>query len=119
MSPCAFSDVNEIESGIHVSRELPLQKINHDAPSWRGLDIALAHRSCGIHCDHVLSSACRLDRDLLRHKFRALVMADHFIQRDGTVLVSRLAVRGESHSRDARGVNHSAYAALALCFKDV
>ena len=88
----AFGSVNKVEPGIHVSRELLLEKINDDAAARRGLDVVLADRSSGIDDDDVLACTGSFDRDLLRQEFRALVGADHIVERDRKMFVCGLAV---------------------------
>ena len=68
MTERTLASIHQVESGIDISREFPLEKINHDAAGRRGLDIALANRRCGIHYDYVLSRPRRFYRNLLCHK---------------------------------------------------
>ena len=59
----------------------------------RRLHILLANRSRRIHRHHVHPAAPGLQRDLLGHELRPLVMADHVGQRNRRILVRRMSVR--------------------------
>ena len=59
-----------------------------------------------------------LQRDLLRHELRPLVVADHVGQRNRRVLIRRMPVAGESHGRNAGGVDHASHAILPRRFQN-
>ena len=53
------SPTSQIEPGVHIRGKLALEKIHHDAPGGRGLDIAGTNRRSGIENDHLLAIARR------------------------------------------------------------
>ena len=106
MAASTFRYVHQIQTRIHIRRKLLFQEV-HDNPSrGRGLNILFANRRAGIDHDHIHPAAPRLQRDFLSHELRPLVRADHPIERNRRILVSPMAVRSESHGRDARSVDH-------------
>src|SRR5262249_17876444 len=109
--------INQVQSRIHISWKPFLQEVHHDSSGRRRLDIHFSNRCRRIHYHHILTTAASLDRDLLCHKLRTLVVPNHVRKGNRRFLIGDPSVGSKSHCRDARRVHHAPHSTLSRCLQ--
>ena len=69
-------DIDDVQPGIHITENAPVQEVHNDLASGRGLVIADPHRRAGIDDDHRQASAHKASRHLLGQELGALIRSD-------------------------------------------
>ena len=99
-------DVHEVEPGVDVRGHPARGGVEDHAAGRRRLDVAGADRRRRIHDhDRVVELVGAAAHRLLGEELRALVGADHVVERHGRRLVGRRAVAIDPEHRDARRID--------------
>src|ERR1700733_624310 len=118
MSASALSYIHQIQAGFDVGGKFAFEEIDNDAACWRRLYILLADWGGWINHNDVHATATGIERELLRHKFGALVVADHVGQRDRRIFVGRVNIFCKAHGGNAGSMNDALDTVFGGRFKD-
>jgi len=100
-----LGNVNEVEAGVDVGRELAVEKVDEDAAGGRGLSVVGADGCGRVENDDFLAVLRGSNSLLLGEELGALVVSDHVGERYGRVFIDDDAIGAEVHGGDAGGVD--------------
>ena len=112
MHPRNLIHIDKIQPRIDIRRKLLIQKVDDDPSRRRRLHIHRAHRRRRIQNHDLLPRARRLNRHLLGHPLRALVVPDHVRLAHRRLFIHDRRILAKSHRRHARCVHHAPHARL-------
>ena len=108
-----FSDIDEVESGVHVGGEFAVQEVDEDAAGGGGFPVVGADGGSGVEDDDLQALLGGFDCLLLGEELGTLVVANHVFEGDWGVFVDDQAVSAEVHGGDRGGVDDALDAGFA------